>query len=907
MTQDEIYYFVRDSKSMSFVRKEVQETTDRLLAARPEAAALLKAPARSAISSLCRDRLETLYMHAVASRILRNISDINPLAAVNLNEADAAAVARAERATARELGDDPAATLQETLPLLREHDERIRQNFLDSLAEFLDRFLQYRDRISEAFFGGRKIHSIDDLTHLTGDPHNHGRCVVGIVTDAGKCYYKPHDCSLDLLYRDLVELLIPDSAAAAEVISGNGFAFVSEIVPQPLESPAGAAVYYRNLGRLTALFHGIGSSDMHCENILPCGTKPAVIDLETLIGPKKQSASGKRDNRKKRRIYPVTRTSLLPHYYQAKGLVSPLYPTEKGETHLPYTGDARYSVEGHEAAYLEGFREGYERVAGHREEIRRLIAHSRDSSVRLVLRNTAYYNHFIRMMYEEQHLTSREAERKLLKRLDVPYRMNGVAPEPKVMEYEARCMLEGDVPYFCAALNGTSLCGASPKEVVQEDYLELSAMDNADVQLEGLNDADLRYETDLIRQSLKTVPLPDHGRADREAIPAETPETRRVKEALETICRELLDQRIRMADGAALWVSRIPSFRTLTNLCHRHLFSADVGQFVSRLIKAGILPESSPSWGEISTLCVANIRTIISDMERKPGEELQNTTACDAFLGLARCVAACDCMAETGVPGAEDAFRRLICLLDEKDFYFARDTDGLADLLTAICRSRAEEAAVLAQIRKIGERLLPIRDGAGPVNRRAARAAAMAAAFGRTGDPRFSAAAAEELSAISHAYSERIRGWPREEAPFPWITPRGTQAAWIFLCAADACAHLADDGEKDEAYRLMMLALGSLMDETHLWYNDSLHHGNALAVRALIRASELQEEPEFFRRAGQILTGMLDRMDRKGAFTVCPEGVRNFFDVSWSGGSLGIGGSLALWLAASSVDRYTIS
>ena len=96
-------------------------------------------------------------------------------------------------------------------------------------------------------------------------------------------------------------------------------------------------------------------------------------------------------------------------------------------------------------------------------------------------------------------------------------------------------------------------------------------------------------------------------------------------------------------------------------------------------------------------------------------------------------------------------------------------------------------------------------------------------------------------------------------------------------------------------------------DDTVDAHNDSLYHGNALAVRALIRASELQEEPESFRRAGQILTGMLNRMDRKGAFTVCPEGVRNFFDVSWSGGSLGIGGSLALWLAASSADRHSIS
>ena len=58
MTQDEIYYYVRDSESMSFVRKEAQETTDRLLAARPEAAALLKAPALSAISSLCLNSSE---------------------------------------------------------------------------------------------------------------------------------------------------------------------------------------------------------------------------------------------------------------------------------------------------------------------------------------------------------------------------------------------------------------------------------------------------------------------------------------------------------------------------------------------------------------------------------------------------------------------------------------------------------------------------------------------------------------------------------------------------------------------------------------------------------------------------------------------------------------------------------
>lgn len=127
--------------------------------------------------------------------------------------------------------------------MMPEIAERIRNHARESLLEFLDNVVRYRGEISDRLLGGTEISSIESLTGFGGDTHNNGRSVMGVTTNAGAFYYKPHDCAIDVLYHELVDALFSDCTIAADCVVGEGCGFVSEIVRTPLESVEGLHEY----------------------------------------------------------------------------------------------------------------------------------------------------------------------------------------------------------------------------------------------------------------------------------------------------------------------------------------------------------------------------------------------------------------------------------------------------------------------------------------------------------------------------------------------------------------------------------------------------------------------------------------------------------------------------------------
>ena len=129
-----------------------------------------------------------------------------------------------------------------------------------------------------------------------------------------------------------------------------------------------------------------------------------------------------------------------------------------------------------------------------------------------------------------------------------------------------------------------------------------------------------------------------------------------------------------------------------------------------------------------------------------------------------------------------------------------------------------------------------------------------------------------------------------------WLADRGPQAPWIALCMMRIAEAPVPEKTRESAREILRLALDSLMSERELRWNDSLYHGNALSVYVLSKAAEHCRDKRYLDRAGSILGAMLDRHDRKGSFTLSPEGIRNFFDASFVRGSPGIGCAAAYYL-----------
>lgn len=907
MNKEELYQFVCESKSMRFLEREASAVLEAVLQARPTYEPLLREQAKRDLLQSARGRLNQLYLNTVANRIFKAARRIDPLAVANLDDTDAAIIERADEITVRELGPDPAAALRDELPCLREFETKIMRFAAESQIELLDNVLRHREQISSHFFGGREISAIESLTGMGGDVHRHGRSVAGVRTDVGTFYYKPHDCRLDATYHELVERFFPDCTVAADCIPCNGYGFVAELVPAPMGDAAGMRDYYRNFGMLAALLHGIGATDMHFENILPCGDRPAIVDLETMLTPKRRHAA--RGDAARPRVkstqaealaYSVRRTSIMPAYVLTLGIASPLYPSPRSKAHLPYVGSTRYSVEGYEEDFIGGFREGYERVLSHRDEIGALLMSRGDAVIRILIHNTAYYSQLQMLLYMEKNLRSHEAQRAVLDRLEVPYRLNGRVADRAILEHEKACLLDGDIPYFCATLGGKALCGISPDEHLQEDALEISAAEHSQISLGRLDEQELAFETKLIGCDLKSAPLGESKDSGVFPLASEVPDKARIESVLADICAQLQDRMLRTPDGTALWLSTLPSLRVGSRACDVAQFSADVGRYAAWLIRSHCAQGLDGVAAELAEVSIGGIGEMLSRWEREDGEVLRRKLPLDGRFGLSGLVSACDEMAAAGIPGAKEAFHRLLQLLLKENLAEAERVEGLEDFIVAIGRSEAADPCASVLVSACGERLLQIKPSdAKSVVLAASRAAAFSTAFSVTGLKRFSDAADEALSVPCARYSRRITGWPDEKAAWPWLAPRGSQAAWLCLCALDARTALADCGAQARAEELLRLSLGSLIAEEHLWHGDSLDHGNALAVYALTLAAREMGDWRYHKRAGQILASMLDCRQQKGTFIVCPEGIRSFFDVSFACGSTGIGAAAALWCAES--------
>ena len=893
-----IDYICTESETLGFLDDIAKNTVSSLLRRNPRITPLFSDRAVSELEKGCRVRLSQLYKNPVLEKILRNARDIDPVMAADLEKMDDAVFREADRRTAKEQSDDPAEAYRKEFPLLRGYEQVVTNNFVTAWEEFFENFMNCRDRISGELFDGREIRTIAGFTGMRGDPHRSGRMVFGVRTDAGTFYYKPHDCRLDSLYRELTEQFFPDCTAAARCVRGPGCGFVSEIECRPLDSPDEFPVYYRNMGMLMALFYSIGGNDMHCGNILPCGATPCAVDLETLFHPRAASprnrdraGSQPRDPVKETFRHTAMSTGMLPVIYAGISLFSPMYESLEGNIFLPFFGEQHRSVRGYEENLISGFEEGYRRAMEHKAGIKALFLSYKEAPLRYLRRNTVFYSLLQDRLFRAGNMKSEEARDTVLSQLDLSRRTGGEAFERNIISYEADCLRRGDIPYFCTALDGYSLCGGETDEIICEGYFIENARERAFTFLDRLSETELQFETDLIRACLSNVPF----REKKESVPFPIGGEGAVRENLLPLFDELAEaiasSRVRAANGNGLWWSQLQAaYRR--SFFHPAVTSASVGQVFALFEKIGACTHDAAE--EQMEGCLRLIEDTISAWEQEEASYL----SLSFDFGIASVVTACDIMASGGMKAAAECFRHLIRFLRTKELHLCPRRDELIELLAALCMTDtdAPEKNVFLREAFHGLQRMDAMSGELSVSRAAALAMVSVSLCHSCGGDLYKERAAEYLDLIVSRYDGSKKGWRDEKAAYPWLAERGPQSAWIAVCMMKITGKAASGPFQHKAWEILMLSLQSLMDERMLRYNDSLFHGNALVVTALTMAAERLEDRHYRDRAGKFLSAMQARYRQKGAFTICPEGMHDIFDPGFIRGTLGIGSAAAYWL-----------
>ena len=886
-----------------FLQPEIDDAVREVSRLCPEGYALLREEAIRDMKDNYLDRLRALYEQPLLYCIHEIVKKYDAVEYFSTSGKNIDALDRSGRDVREMVMADQGKALRERFFLAPGYEKVIRKNFISSQVEFLQYLLEKKAQIEERLLEGIRFSCILRISCGGADMHRHGRTVIGITTDAGTFYYKPHDCGLDAFYHELVSQWFSDCTIAPDVVKGPGYAFVTALIPAEAGSMEDVKEYFMNFGKLLALFHALGSTDMHQENIMSCGRFPSCLDIETILSSRQSGGSPEHIPFPPYVDYSqsASLTGVLPGRLHKGGLMSPLYAENEDIPCLPRYQGRPFTIEGYEDVFIEGFREGYTRMLMHREDICTLLLQYQDSTIRLILRNTFYYYLMRSKLFRPDALSDQAQTDTVLRELRIPYEYNGFPVREELVDYEARCIQCGDIPYYCTSLSGHDLCGEDLSQLVQKDYLERSAREFMEERLSRLSEKEERFEEDFIRASLRHAPLDQPETIpDPYALPDQTLTPEEAKEELLQILSCLQKEIIHNTDGSLSFISDIV---TTQNLATSGVLTcwADVGAFCSGILLDPSLHALHEDAGRLARICLDGLIRYQSHCHtwNQPaaiGSYGLGTGLGGILLGLDR-------MKRAGLSEADAAFSFYLDIAAAH----ADDTLELFDTLKETCSpwNVKEGAAGLLLafsglcdpvtsdlIAAYGQRLLeglPLSrydglEGAAGVG------AALAYAFQATSDLRFLHGAEKAFEQVLSAYSPHLKDWPKPNAFMPWAAARSDFAAGIGA-AASLALHWSD---AEPIRKVQELAIDALKQEDSLARLDSLNNGNALHALCYLLSDPDGTDSK---RAGRILKAMKHRKEKHDCYTISQPYVRSYFDVSAALGTIGIGDVILLYLA----------
>jgi type 2 lantibiotic biosynthesis protein LanM len=401
------------------------------------------------------------------------------------------------------------------------------------------------------FFGWRVERLEGAVEHLRtdlSDRHREGQNVTECVLRTGeRVVYKPRTVQAEVVFYDLIGWLNDCGLSLAlrdlRALDRGSYGWVESIASAQCNSNAAVDRFYSRAGMLLAILHALGTTDIHCENLIACGEHPVVVDLETLMseGTSKLRGSLKRGlgTDASGRESSVLSTGLLPrwqtapdgHRFDMSALgadetqdagigrlewqsintdqmtLSEVAAFAVSTAHRARLGDRLTSVLDHLPTFLMGFQEMYSCLLAHRHRLLtddQLLRKFDNLELRVLLRGTATYTRLqLRLLHPEflRDGIDRSIELEWLAR---PLTGPMSAREARILVYEReRTAMESlDVPHF-----GTSEWRSMEHMSDDPDLLLLSGERDSRVlrqRLENLSSPDCTKQLAIIEEAVRS-------------------------------------------------------------------------------------------------------------------------------------------------------------------------------------------------------------------------------------------------------------------------------------------------------------------------------------------------------------------------------------------------------------------
>lgn len=877
---------------------------------------LLTDRARQQAAILLVRRLE-----AVAGPSLRDLWELrmkekNSLLALDIRLATLTEKAEAAQALSEELERSEDRLLWESSPMLRGETERCVERFARWLEELLDRVERHRLNLSDAFFGGVDFGRITGLTADQADLHFHGRSAAVVKTEKGSFLYKPHSCELEHFYLQLVERWFSDITCAPGVVQGNGYGFCEFIVGKPPDTREKRAAYFFNFGGLCAMFQALGSTDLHYENFIARNTYPILVDIETLFTPLPKVFND-----------PAIFPELPPQQEDfIADLNRSLYPSSllpclQHDTQMsPLAAETLPVLWGFEEDFFKGFSEVYDRCMELRDQLAEFLLEAEDFSIRKLLRQSSYYGQVLKRLYSPAALGDPKVQEKLTARLGEYFQHHGADYLQSIADWEAECLLEGDIPYFSCRGNKTDLLGYD--QVVAKDFFRQSPLDNAKERLSRLNRQEKQFELALLRQSFESAlrPIPKEMMTSRPTIESkEHPldKAEAIAHAEEIFC-ELRDRAIVAPCGEVGWLMPEGNQGRFA-YARPTLFQGTVGLGV---FFAGIYSVTAhiEIKSQAKELCQAVLDQLSRRLEpferaKKIPEELLPIGLSGGSAGLLKALVIMGRCLDHEM--TDPIIHSLLSLLDKTRIKESKSLDvisGAAGLLQVLCgyEELRSDPRSLGLIVNCADKLLAsktLKIGSGrllwdtmnlgrPISGMGHGIAGIGASLQMAGAILHREdcllAAREALEWEHMIYSEKLKTWPdfRESS-------LGEYAMHGYCSGAPgvglAMLLYGEWGEKGTPRQENLERARAACRQFPIQQRDHLCCGNSAAVEFLMETGRRLNQTKDVRAAGVRLTDMVARKEQLGQFCYLPPSYRDHFEPSLFYGAAGVGYELLRW------------
>lgn len=491
--------------------------------------------------------LTSLITKSTQTKILAQIMSDNPFAGVPelLTDEDK----KNALETAKHQIDEGTLIIPE---LLIDTLTRQLANVTDGFIEMLSRMDENQKAVCAALTGGKVYSRIDDITLDDGDTHNNGRSVIILHTDAGKLVYKPHDMRGDEQVYLLAKRFFDEFVGIPKTIAfGNEFGVCEFIEKRPAEGKEEAERFYYSLGGLTLFAKLCGSTDLHHTNILSCGTKPYIIDLETVFYP--VSSESENPDRPYMR-HSVFNSLIMPSRYKEYEFSVLMDTRESGNA--PVVDGKKVTVRNYLEQFKKGYHDAYTCALAHREEIAEMVrSFPPRMPVRYIERATRIYGDIQRRLYHHSVFESQESMNDTMKTLTETLHKYRKDADEKVIASEIKQITRGDIPYFCTYTDSLSVYGDG-EELIRNRF-KMSAVDHMLDTLSAMGDKDELFDLTCIDRAVRQYPE-EHGKNNHVIITR--PERKGIPLSADTalgeagrILDEMYDLKIPAPDGKFLW------------------------------------------------------------------------------------------------------------------------------------------------------------------------------------------------------------------------------------------------------------------------------------------------------------------------------------------------------------------